>query len=87
MAINVITICGSLRKASYNTALARVLPKLEPATMAVCPGPLIEYIPLYNQDVMDASVPPAVTVLADAIRAAVGVIIVSPEYNFSIPAR
>ena len=85
MPMNVITICGSLRKASYNAALARALPKLAPANMAVCPGPSIEHIPLYNQDVMDACVPPAVTVLADAIRAAAGVIIVSPEYNFSIP--
>ena len=83
--MNVITICGSLRSASYNAALARGLPRFAPATMAVAPGPSIEHIPLYNQDIIDTKVPPAVTALVDAIRAAAGVIIVSPEYNWSIP--
>jgi chromate reductase len=85
MPLNVITICGSLRKASYNAALARALPKLAPKNLAVSPGPSIEHIQLYNQDVMDAGVPAPVTALVDAVRAAAGVIIVSPEYNWSIP--
>lgn len=71
----------------YNAALARALPELAPPTMAICSGPSIKQIPLYNQDVMDTSVPPAVTLLADAMRVAAGVIIVSPEYNCRYPVR
>jgi chromate reductase, NAD(P)H dehydrogenase (quinone) len=83
--LNVITICGSLRKASFNAALARQLPKLAPAGMAITAGPSIEAIPPYNQDVLDVGVPPAVADFVAAIRAADGLAIVSPEYNWSIP--
>ena len=46
----------------------------------------IELFPIYSTDVQAAGVPAGVTAWADAIRAADGVIIVSPEYNWSIPA-
>ncbi|GIK80167.1 MAG: NAD(P)H-dependent oxidoreductase [Pseudorhodoplanes sp.] len=82
---NVITICGSLRQHSYNAALARSLPKLAPAGMTISPAPSIGDLPLYNQDIQDEGFPPEVEVLAAAIRAADGVIIVSPEYNWTIP--
>ena len=84
--ISVITMCGSLRKGSYNAALARLLPSLAPPGMAISAGPSIKDFPLYNQDDHDATgIPAAVTALADAIRAADGLIVVSPEYNWSIP--
>jgi chromate reductase len=81
---NVITICGSLRKGSLNRMLANVLPSLAPAGMTITAGPSIE-MPLYNSDVQAQGFPAAATALADAIRAADGVIIVSPEYNWTIP--
>lgn len=84
--VKVITICGSLRKGSYNAALARAAVKLAPAGMSVTASPPIGDIPLYNFDVQSAGFPAAVTALADAIRAADGVLICSPEYNWSIPA-
>ena len=37
--VNVISICGSLRKGSYNAALSRMAPKLAPAGMAIAPPP------------------------------------------------
>jgi len=84
--LNAITICGSLRKGSYNAALARTLPGLAPAGLAIKAGPPIDAIPIYNADVQNSSgFPAAVNTLADAIRAADGLIIVSPEYNYSIP--
>jgi chromate reductase len=83
--LNVITVCGSLRKASFNAALARQLPKLAPAGMAITAGPSIEAFPLFNQDVLDVAVPQPVEMLAAAIRDADGVIVVSPEYNWSMP--
>ncbi len=81
---NVITICGSLRKASFNRMLADVLPALAPAGMTIKASPSIE-MPLYNADVQAQGWPAAVTALSDAIRAADGVILVTPEYNYSMP--
>ncbi len=84
--LNVITLCGSLRKGSYNAALARMLPGLAPPGMKITPSPPWDKIPIYNADVESEQGFPAPAVeLADAIRAADGVIIVSPEYNWSIP--
>lgn len=81
---NVITICGSLRKGSFNRMLANLLPGLAPSGMKITAAPTIE-MPLYNSDVQAQGFPPAATALADAIRAADGVILVSPEYNYGMP--
>jgi chromate reductase len=84
--VNVLVICGSLRKGSYNAALARTLPSLAPEGMALKPGPAWHTMPIYDHDIQASSGFPAdATAWADAIRAADGVIIVSPEYNWSIP--
>lgn len=83
---NVITICGSLRKGSYNAALARLLPSLAPADMKIASAPSFADFPLYNADLQnEKGFPDGVIALADAIRGADGVIIVSPEYNWTIP--
>ena len=83
---NVLTICGSLRKKSYNAALVRALPALAPEGMTLTAAPRVDTIPHYNHDDQEATgFPPSVTAFADAIRAADGVIIVSPEYNWTIP--
>src|SRR5579872_4766603 len=84
--LNVITICGSLRKGSYNAMVQRALPSLAPQGLGLTAAPSFAEFPLYNADVQTATgFPAAVNALADAIRAADGVIIVSPEYNYSIP--
>ena len=84
--LDVLVICGSLRKGSYNAALARMLPGLAPAGLALRSAPSFADIPLYNFDIRAANgFPASVTAWADAIRAADGLIIVSPEYNWSIP--
>jgi chromate reductase len=83
--LNVLTICGSLRKGSFNAALARALPALAPAGLSIKPAPDWAGIPIYNHDVQNAGFPAPVTAWADAIRAADGIIIVSPEYNWTIP--
>jgi chromate reductase len=85
--VDIAIVCGSFRKGSYNAALARSLPGLAPPGLTLKPAPPIDKFPLYNFDIQNASGFPAeVTAFADAIRAAEGVIIVSPEYNWSIPA-
>ena len=84
--LDVLVICGSLRKGSYNAALARTLPALAPAGMKLRPAPPFETFPIYNFDIQNSTgFPGEVNTWADAIRSADGVIIVSPEYNWSIP--
>ena len=84
--LNVICICGSLRKGSYNRMVMDALPGLAPAGMSIKEAPPFSEFPLYNADTETGSgFPAAVQKLADAIRAADGVMFVTPEYNFSIP--
>ena len=83
---NVISICGSLRKGSYNRMVMNLLPGLAPSGMNIKEAPSFAEFPLYNADVQNSTGFPApVVVLADAIRAADGVIFCTPEYNFSLP--
>lgn len=81
----VVAICGSLRKASVNRALIRSLPALAPEGMEIVEAPSID-LPLYNFDIQAKGFPDSVTALAEAVRGATGVIIVTPEYNYSVPA-
>src|SRR3954468_4119868 len=84
--LNVITIVGSLRKASYNAALARQLPKWAPEGMSITAAPPWADLPIYNADDQNATgFPETATRLADAIRTADGVIFVTPENNYCIP--
>src|SRR5215470_12074594 len=84
--LSVLTICGSLRKGSYNAMLQRALPALAPSGMTLKPAASFADFPIYNADIQNTSgFPAAVNTLADAIRAADGVVIITPEYNFTIP--
>ena len=76
---------GSLRKGSFNAAIARALPALAPEGVTIEPLPSVGDFPLYNADVQQQGFPPVVTATAEAIRKADGVIVVTPEYNHSIP--
>ena len=84
--LNILTICGSLRKGSYNRMVMNALPGLAPAGMSFKEAPPFNAFPLFNADDMNATGFPApVTAMAEAIRAADGVIITTPEYNYSLP--
>ena len=79
----IAVIVGSLRRESINRKLAEALAKLA--------GPKLEFVfikiddlPLFNQD-LEASPPAAVTRIKGQIDGADGVLIVTPEYNRSIP--
>jgi chromate reductase len=84
-ALSVASICGSLRKESYNAALQRILPELAPEGLKISILAGVADMPLYNADVQAQGFPKAVTDMADAIRGADGLIFCSPEYNYSIP--
>jgi chromate reductase len=84
--LNVVSICGSLRKGSYNRIVMNALPGLAPEGLQISEAPPYHEFPLYNADIQNSSgFPAAVNTLADAIRAADGVIFVTAEYNFGIP--
>lgn len=83
--MNVLAICGSIRAASYNAMLVRTLPLLAPAGMNILAAPSIEPIPPYSADTQATSFPESVVSLGKAIRESDGVVIVTPEYNYSIP--
>jgi chromate reductase, NAD(P)H dehydrogenase (quinone) len=82
--IRVVGFAGSLRQQSYNRALLRAASELAPPGMTVDIFDLRE-VPLYNGDVEAAGDPPAVAQLKAAIRAAAGVLMVTPEYNHGVP--
>jgi chromate reductase, NAD(P)H dehydrogenase (quinone) len=84
--MNIIAICGSLRKGSYNRMLMQALPSLAPAGMTIKEAPSFAEFPLYNADIQNSTgFPAAVGTLAEAIRGADGVVFCTPEYNFSLP--
>jgi chromate reductase, NAD(P)H dehydrogenase (quinone) len=84
--LNVVSICGSLRKGSYNRIVMNLLPSYAPAGLKISEAPPWAEFPLYNADIQNSTgFPDPVQKLSEAVRAADGVIFVSPEYNFSIP--
>jgi chromate reductase len=82
--MKVLAFCGSLREGSYNRLALRAAQKLAPPGMTIEVADLSP-IPFYNDDVRTAGYPPAVQELKDRIRAADAVLLVSPEYNYSVP--
>lgn len=85
--LNVVMVCGSLRKASYNRSVMQALPALAPEGMTLTEAPSYAGFPHYNYDLhADGKFPADVEAWCDAIRKADGVIFVSPEFNWSIPA-
>jgi NAD(P)H-dependent FMN reductase len=83
--IKLIGISGSLRRRSFNTALLRAAAGLLPeqATIEIR---TLHGIPLYDADVEAADgLPASVSALKEAVVAADGVLLVTPEYNNGIP--
>jgi len=81
--VNILGFAGSLRKGSYNKALLRAAGELLPAGSSLEIFDL-EGIPPFNQD-LEVSPPDKVKEFKSRIRAASAVLIVTPEYNFSVP--
>ena len=81
----IVGISGSLRRGSYNSALLRAATTLMPADCELVVA-TIAGIPLYDGDVEAAEgIPAAVAQLKDAIAAADGLLLATPEYNNSVP--
>ena len=82
--VRVLGFAGSLRAASFNRALLAAAKAVAPPTMDLTVFDIAE-VPLYNADVEAAGEPAAVQAFKEAIRAADGVLIVTPEYNHGVP--
>lgn len=82
--LRIAALCGSLREDSYNRAMLQAACDLSPKDVTVTIHDLAG-IPLFNEDVEAKGWPDPVQALRDEMSEADGVIIGSPEYNFSIP--
>jgi chromate reductase, NAD(P)H dehydrogenase (quinone) len=82
--VKVLGLSGSLRRGSYNSALLRAATRLMPPDSALEMGN-IRGIPLYDGDVESQGIPATVTALKEAIVGADALLLVTPEYNNSIP--
>jgi chromate reductase, NAD(P)H dehydrogenase (quinone) len=80
--ICVLGISGSLRKASYNTALLRAAVELLPADMTLEVFDLSP-LPIFNQD-FEKPFPEAVAVFRSKVAEADALLIATPEYNSSL---
>src|SRR5437763_17082312 len=83
MAYKIAIIVGSLRKDSLNRRVARSICAIRGDNLD-CSMIEIGDLPLYNQD-LDADPPPQWVRFRDEVRAADGILFVTPEYNRGVP--
>jgi len=83
--LQVVAFAGSLRQGSYNRSLLAACRELAPESLAV---EILELggVPLYDADLEASGDPPAVARLKEAVAAADGLLIATPEYNHGVPA-
>lgn len=81
----VAVLVGSLRKASFNRRVAKVLAEIAPPSLNLQIVEIGE-LSLYNEDVEAAGAPTPWTDFRAKIAAAHAVLFVTPEYNRSMPA-
>ena len=80
----IVGLSGSLRRHSFNSGLLRAAAEAMPEGAVLEIGSIAE-IPLYDGDVEAEGIPAPVAALKDKVAAADGLLLVSPEYNNSIP--
>ena len=79
-----IAISGSLRRGSYNTMVLKATQKLTPANIVIEQISIAD-LPMYNFDLHEKVFPESIEKICTSIKDADGLIIVTPEYNYSIP--
>ena len=83
--IKVLTLVGSLRAASVNRQLAELAAEAAPdgVTLTIYEG--LGDLPFYNEDIDTDDAPAAVVALRAAAAQADATLVVTPEYNATIP--
>lgn len=83
--MKLIAVSGSLRKHSFNTRLADLMSQLVPDGVAL-EALTLHGIPLYDADLEQSEgIPAPVEELRGRIKAADGLVLVTPEYNAGMP--
>ena len=80
---NILGFAGSLREKSFNKALLRRAKEIAQDEIELEIFPLDD-IPFYNDDLAISNPPQSVRAFREKIEKADGLLIASPEYNFSI---
>ncbi|MEU4659015.1 NAD(P)H-dependent oxidoreductase [Streptomyces sp. NPDC023723] len=87
MSVRILAFVGSLRAGSHNRQLAEAAGKLAPAGAEVEIFEGLAEVPFYNEDIdVEGNVPAAAARLREAAQGADAFLILSPEYNGTIPA-
>jgi len=82
--LDIVGLCGSLRAASWNRMVLEFAGTVMPEGMVLDIAE-IRPLPMFDADVFAQGFPAPVAALRERIRKADGVLIATPEYNFSIP--
>jgi len=83
--IKVLVLVGSLRAASINRQLAELAVETAPEGVSLELFDRLGELPFYNEDIDNGDVPAAVTALRVVAADADAALVVTPEYNGSIP--
>ncbi|SDQ76518.1 NADPH-dependent FMN reductase [Quadrisphaera sp. DSM 44207] len=82
--MRIAVLSGSTRSASLNTRVARLVAAARPQDEVVVDAAL-DRLPFYDGDLEDAGWPPPVAALRDLVAGSDVVVVVTPEYNGTIP--
>ena len=82
--MDLLVISGSTRRGSFNTRLARLVRDLRPQDRVTVVSDLT-VLPFYDADVEALGVPGVVASLRRAVAQADAVVVVTPEYNGTVP--
>jgi len=82
----VLVLVGSLRAGSLNRRLAEAIAENVPAGVEVTIADDLSRLPFYNEDLDGEAAPAAVTAFRDQVAAADRILVITPEYNGTMPA-
>ncbi|TAN25207.1 MAG: NAD(P)H-dependent oxidoreductase [Actinomycetota bacterium] len=84
--VKILALSGSSRRGSYNTALLQNAQQLAPKNMSIEIYKGLDRLPFYSEDLDGTNLHPEARRLRAEIASADGVLIATPEYNYSLTA-
>lgn len=82
--VEIVALVGSNREESYNRGLLRTAMLLAPDDVRIVEAP-INTLPFFNPDLVGSTTLPAVRDFREALRRADAVLLLTPEYAYSVP--